>query len=71
LLPDGHRPAGVDAQACGKLTVPCRPTRRSRFYGFSFGVALIGFVLLIMWRAPPLLVVVIGAVAGVALAQTH
>jgi chromate transport protein ChrA len=39
----------------------------------SFGgpVAHIGFVLLIMWRAPPLLVVVIGAVAGVALAQTH
>jgi chromate transporter len=37
----------------------------------DFGVALIGFVLLIMWRAPPLLVVVIGAVAGVALAQTH
>ena len=37
----------------------------------DFGVALIAFVLLIMWRAPPLLVVVIGAVAGVALAQTH
>jgi chromate transporter len=37
----------------------------------DFGVALIGFILLIMWRAPPLLVVVIGAVAGVALAQTH
>jgi chromate transporter len=37
----------------------------------DFGVALIGFILLIMWRAPPLLVVVMGAVAGVALAQTH
>jgi chromate transporter len=35
----------------------------------DFGVALIGFVLLVMWRAPPLLVVVIGAVAGVALAR--
>jgi chromate transporter len=35
----------------------------------DFGVALIGFVLLIMWRAPPLLVVVIGAVAGVALTR--
>jgi chromate transporter len=35
----------------------------------DFGVALVAFVLLIMWRAPPLLVVVIGAVAGVALAQ--
>ncbi len=30
----------------------------------DFGVALIGFVLLIAWRAPPLLVVVIGALAG-------
>jgi chromate transporter len=37
----------------------------------DFGVALVGFVLLIAWRAPPLLVVVIGAVAGVALAQTR
>jgi chromate transporter len=37
----------------------------------DFGVALVAFVLLIMWRAPPLLVVVIGAVAGVALAQFH
>ena len=35
----------------------------------DFGVALIGFVLLIMWRAPPLLVVVIGAVAGVAVTR--
>jgi chromate transporter len=31
----------------------------------DFSVALIGFILLVMWRAPPLLVVVIGAVAGV------
>jgi chromate transporter len=37
----------------------------------DFGVALIGFVSLIMWRAPPLLVVVIGAAAGVALAEAH
>jgi chromate transporter len=36
----------------------------------DFGVVLVGFVLLIVWRAPPLLVVVIGAVAGIALAQT-
>jgi chromate transporter len=35
----------------------------------DFGVVLVGFVLLIVWRAPPLLVVVIGAVAGIALAQ--
>jgi chromate transporter len=37
----------------------------------DFGVALTGFVLLIMWRAPPVLVVVMGALAGVALAQIH
>jgi chromate transporter len=34
----------------------------------DFSVALIGFILLIAWRAPPLLVVVIGALAGIALA---
>jgi chromate transporter len=33
------------------------------------GAALTGFILLIVWRAPPLLVVVIGALAGVVLAQ--
>jgi chromate transporter len=37
----------------------------------DFGVVLIGFVLLLAWRAPPLLVVAIGAAAGIALAQTH
>ncbi len=37
----------------------------------DFGVALIGFILLTLWRAPPLLVVVLGAVAGVALALLH
>lgn len=34
----------------------------------DFGVALVGFVLLSVWRAPPLLVVVVGALAGIALA---
>jgi chromate transporter len=34
----------------------------------DFGIALVGFVLLTVWRAPPLLVVVISAFAGVALA---
>jgi chromate transporter len=33
----------------------------------DFGLALVGFVLLTVWRAPPLLVVVIGALGGVAL----
>ena len=35
----------------------------------DFALALVGFVLLTMWRAPPLLVVVIGALGGIALAQ--
>lgn len=34
----------------------------------DFAVALVGFVLLTAWRAPPLLVVVFGALGGVALA---
>ena len=33
----------------------------------DFGVALTGFVLLIAWRAPPLFVVLVGALSGVAL----
>jgi chromate transporter len=32
------------------------------------GIALTGFVLLTMWRAPPLVVVVVSAAAGVATA---
>ncbi len=34
----------------------------------DFGIALVGFVLLTAWRAPPLVVVVIGALGGIALA---
>lgn len=34
----------------------------------DFGVALIGFVLLTVWRAPPLLVVIVSALGGVILA---
>jgi chromate transporter len=34
----------------------------------DFGVALVGFVLLTVWRAPPLLVVVVSAIGGIALA---
>ena len=34
----------------------------------DFGVALIGFVLLVAWRAPPLLVVAISALAGIGIA---
>jgi chromate transporter len=36
----------------------------------DFGVALIGFILLAVWRAPPLLVVVISALGGIAIALT-
>ena len=35
----------------------------------DFGLALLGFVLLTVWRAPPLVVVVISAVGGIVLAQ--
>ena len=35
----------------------------------DFGIALVGFVLLTAWRAPPLVVVGIGAVSGLAFAQ--
>jgi len=34
----------------------------------DFAIALIGFVLLVAWRAPPLVVVVTGALGGVVLA---
>ena len=34
----------------------------------DFGSALVGFVLLVAWRAPPLVVVAFSAAAGVAMA---
>ena len=34
----------------------------------DFGIALVGFVLLVAWRAPPLVVVAFSAAAGVAMA---
>jgi chromate transporter len=36
----------------------------------DFAVALVGFVLLVAWRAPPLLVVMVSALGGIALALT-
>jgi hypothetical protein len=33
----------------------------------DFGLALVGFVLLIVWRAPPLVVALIGALGGIGL----
>jgi chromate transporter len=35
----------------------------------DFGIALVGFVLLTVWRVPPLVVVVVSALGGIALAQ--
>jgi len=35
----------------------------------DFGIALVGFVLLTVWRAPPLVVVIISALGGIALAR--
>jgi chromate transporter len=34
----------------------------------DFGIALVGFVLLTVWRAPPVVVVIISALGGIALA---
>jgi chromate transporter len=36
----------------------------------DFGIALLGFVLLTVWRAPPLVVVIVSALGGTALAQS-
>jgi chromate transporter len=33
----------------------------------DFGIALVGFVLLVVWRTPPLVVVAFSAAAGTAL----
>jgi chromate transporter len=35
----------------------------------DFGIALVGFALLTVWRAPPLVVVVVSALGGIALGQ--
>src|SRR4029077_12180282 len=35
----------------------------------DFGVALVGFILLTIWRTPPLAVVVVSALGGIALSQ--
>jgi chromate transporter len=36
----------------------------------DFAVALVGFVLLTVWRAPPLVTVGLSAIGGIALAYT-
>jgi chromate transporter len=37
----------------------------------DLAIALVGFVLLVAWRAPPLVVVVVSALGGIALALAH
>jgi len=36
----------------------------------DFAIALVGFVLLTVWRAPPLVVVIVSALGGIAVAQS-
>jgi chromate transporter len=36
----------------------------------DFAIALVGFVLLTAWRAPPLIVVILGALGGIVVAHT-
>jgi chromate transporter len=61
---------GVNAAVVGLLGVALyNPVWTSSVNAPSdFGVALVGFVLLTVWRAPPLLVVVVSALGGIGLA---
>ena len=62
---------GVNAAAVGLLGAALyNPAWTSSVKApVDFGIALVGFVLLTVWRAPPLVVVSIGAIGGVAFAQ--
>ena len=61
---------GVNAAVVGLLGAALyNPVWTSSVKGpEDFGIALVGFVLLMAWRAPPLLVVVISALGGMTLA---
>jgi chromate transporter len=63
--------AGVNAAVVGLLGAALySPVWTSSVTGpGSFAVALVGFVLLTVWQAPPLVVVVVSAIGGVALAS--
>jgi chromate transporter len=63
---------GVNAAVVGLLSAALyNPVWTSSVNGpGDFGIALVGFVLLTVWRAPPPLVVVISALGGIALALT-
>jgi chromate transporter len=64
---------GVNAAVVGILGAALyNPVWTSSVKGPSdLAIALIGFVLLVAWRAPPLLVVVVGALGGLAWAQAQ
>ena len=61
---------GVNAAVVGLLAAALYdPVWTSAVHGASdFGLALTGFILLTVWRAPPLVVVLLGAAGGAALA---
>ncbi|WGR98780.1 chromate efflux transporter [Bradyrhizobium sp. ISRA443] len=61
---------GVNAAVVGILGAALyHPVWTSTVLGpRDFGIALVGFVLLMVWRAPPLVVVVFSAIAGMAAA---
>jgi chromate transporter len=61
---------GVNAAVVGLLAAALySPVWTSSVNGpGSFGIALVGFVLLTVWEAPPLVVVVVSAIGGVVLA---
>jgi len=62
---------GINAAVVGLLAAALyNPVWVSSVHGpADFGVALAGFVLLTVWGAPPLIVVVFSAIAGIALAM--
>ncbi len=62
---------GVNAAVVGLLGAALYdPVWTSSVHGRGdFAVALLGFVLLTVWRTPPLVVVAVSALAGIALAQ--
>ena len=61
---------GVNAAVVGLLGAALyNPVWTSSVNGpGDFGIALVAFVLLTVWRAPPLVVVVVSAIGGVVLA---
>jgi len=63
--------AGINAAVVGLLAAALyNPVWTSSVRtAADFGLALVGFVLLLVWRVPPLLVVVLTALGGIVLAN--